>query len=1119
MKLNAVRSLAIACLLTGPPAVQAQPPFLVADLNVDAPPLQYWDQRDKMETAGGLVYFAADDGIHGKELWASDGTFSGSYLVRDVCPGACSASPASLIDFGGILYFVADDGVHGREIWHSDGTEDGTGLMTDLNPGLGDGVVSLARTGGGPSIFGVLAPTHPLGQEPFLTDGTAAGTQLMGDLNPGPAGSNPRLLGVNGPRTLFVASDADHGAELWAWNADTLQATMVMDINPGTSFSINPAISPASVQGADAIASPKPGAILFTADDGVHGPELWISDGTDDGTYLLKEISAGPAGSYPLGYTAVNGAVYFSATGPEGHELWKTDGTAAGTTLVKDIFPGTPGSAPQELTAVGNLLFFLAYDPTFGEQLFRSDGAAAGTFRLQSPTGNQIAFGNSPPSYGRHGLSALNGKLVFLADSPGGVLLWTSDGTSAGTLFGTVVNNAAIQMADGYAVLGGNFYFRQGTQGQEVWRSNGTAPGTARVHDGSWVTSSFYLDGAQTHYPDIFAAFGGKLYFAAYDGTEGEQLWKSDGTAAGTSKLENIAPSLLRPLASRLVFSNLGSLWSTDGTPEGAQTLPGFTLELTTLGNAVYFANSGAGQGTELWKTDGTPAGTGLVADLVPGSAPSRPSLLTAVGGKLFFQASNEAVSGAELWVSDGTAAGSVQVADLVPGTGSSAPENLTAAGNLLFFTARTSGFGRELWKSDGTGAGTVLVKDINSGAASSNPGDPVPETFAAPAGGPLFFVANDGVHGEELWKSDGTGAGTLLVKDISAGAPGAQPRHLTAAGSKVFFVAADSAGRELWVSDGTDDRHSPGEGHQPRPGILKPRPPDRRRLRAPLLRLRSRPRSGGVADRRHGGGDAPGHRHRARPPLLQPAGVHRRGGERLLRGQRQYLRLRALGRAAIQRPRYLRGRADHLLGLALHRGGRHRRHHPRLRRGTVLHRTHPHPGRDGGLPRPRPARLRLRAAAGHRHPLRGRSSLLLGRRLDRADRHRRRHPGVRRLAPPLLPGSPGRPRRDGDLPAPRPPRRQLRAAARHRHPFHRRAGQFLGRGLDRATRRRGDHQRLRRQSLLSEQNGGTRRDGGLSGKGVQPAAAVGPVAAAAEPTTPRPATGPAATARRRAGG
>src|SRR4051794_12357254 len=102
MKFNAARSLAtvclMVCLLAGLPAVQAQPAFLVADLNVDQPPLQIWDQRDEMETAGGLVFFAADDGIHGKELWASDGTPSGAYLVRDICPGACSSSPSSLIE-------------------------------------------------------------------------------------------------------------------------------------------------------------------------------------------------------------------------------------------------------------------------------------------------------------------------------------------------------------------------------------------------------------------------------------------------------------------------------------------------------------------------------------------------------------------------------------------------------------------------------------------------------------------------------------------------------------------------------------------------------------------------------------------------------------------------------------------------------------------------------------------------------------------------------------------------------------------------------------------------------------------------------------------------------------
>src|SRR6476661_4225958 len=123
MKYSAVRSLALLFLLAGPAAVQAQPAFLVRDINADHPPLQFWDQRDEMETAGGLVFFVADDGIHGKELWASDGTPFGSYLVRDICPGACSSSPTSLLESQGRLYFIAGDGTHGRDIWSSDGTE------------------------------------------------------------------------------------------------------------------------------------------------------------------------------------------------------------------------------------------------------------------------------------------------------------------------------------------------------------------------------------------------------------------------------------------------------------------------------------------------------------------------------------------------------------------------------------------------------------------------------------------------------------------------------------------------------------------------------------------------------------------------------------------------------------------------------------------------------------------------------------------------------------------------------------------------------------------------------------------------------------------------------------
>ncbi|MFL6194017.1 MAG: ELWxxDGT repeat protein [Thermoanaerobaculia bacterium] len=785
----------------------AQPAFQVADINSSHPPLLLWDQTDEMETAGGLVFFVADDGVHGHELWASDGTFSASYLVRDVCPGACSSTPRSLTAFGGALYFVADDGVHGREMWRSDGTGAGTALVLEMVAGLGDGVDSLANADG-QSIFGVLAATSPLGKEPFHSDGTAAGTELMEDINPGQPGSNPRFLALAGTRTVFAADNGAHGTEPWAWDPATSDAYLLLDINPVVSSSMN-AGRPGVVHGPDAITAPGGAGVYFTATDGGDDYEIWVTDGTNGGTHLVKDVRPGSLGSYPLGYTLVNGVVCFKADGGNGEELWRTDGTAAGTTLVKDIYPGSPGSAPQELTAAGNLLFFLAYDPDFGVQPFRSDGTAVGTFRLTKSAGGAFQFGASPPSYGVHGLSAVNGKLLFFEDSVNGVALWKTDGTSAGAIFGTSGYQTSIQMADGYAVLGNNLFFHSGiSDGQEIWRSDGTAPGTARVHNRSMLTSSFFLDGGRAYSRDGFAEFNGEVWFPSYDGTATGQLWKSDGTAAGTLKMDtHLDPEQLRVVDGHLVFAN-GGVWGTDGTLDSAAGLSpsnSFTLKLTRAGGFVYFAAGDASTGAELWKTDGTPAGSGLVADLVPGTAPSRPSLLTAVGDKVFFQASNEALYGAELWVSDGTEAGSFMAADLQPGPPSSNPQNLTAAEGLLFFTARTDSFGRELWKSDGTEAGTVLVKDIVAGAVSSNPGDPVEGTFAASPGGPLFFVADDLLHGQELWTSDGSEAGTVLVKDISAVAPGSQPRRLTMAGSRVFFVADDGAhGRELWVSDGT---------------------------------------------------------------------------------------------------------------------------------------------------------------------------------------------------------------------------------------------------------------------------------------------------------------------------
>ncbi|MFM9111388.1 MAG: ELWxxDGT repeat protein, partial [Prochlorococcaceae cyanobacterium] len=181
----------------------------------------------------------------------------------------------------------------------------------------------------------------------------------------------------------------------------------------------------------------------------------------------------------------------------------------------------------------------------------------------------------------------------------------------------------------------------------------------------------------------------------------------------------------------------------------------------------------------------------------------SFPADFTAVGNLVFFSA-NDGTNGRELWVSDGTTTGTHLVADITPGVyASTYPQHLTAFGNRLFFTANDGTNGTELWVSDGTAAGTHLLADIQPGSYYGNdPKGSYPGDFTA-VGNLVFFSANDGANGGEIWASDGTTAGTLLVADIRPGADSSFPSQLTVSGQRLVFAADDGrTGTEIWSLD-----------------------------------------------------------------------------------------------------------------------------------------------------------------------------------------------------------------------------------------------------------------------------------------------------------------------------
>ena len=221
-------------------------------------------------------------------------------------------------------------------------------------------------------------------------------------------------------------------------------------------------------------------------------------------------------------------------------------------------------------------------------------------------------------------------------------------------------------------------------------------------------------------------------------------------------------------------------------------------MEYPTVVNGVlFFRSTHTTDGTvSLWKTDGTEAGTVMIK-----AGP--PQNLINVAGTLFF-AGDDPTNGVELWKSDGTAAGTVLVKDINPGPNGSYPGSypaqMAAVGNTLFFVADDGVHGQELWKSDGTAAGTIMVKDINA-----TPGGSSGAANLTVVGTTLFFSADDGTNGVELWKTDGTPAGTVMVADINPGQNSSNPGSLTSFGGKLYFSADDGIhGNELWESDGT---------------------------------------------------------------------------------------------------------------------------------------------------------------------------------------------------------------------------------------------------------------------------------------------------------------------------
>ena len=841
-----------------------------------------------------LLIFSAWTKDYGTELWITNG-IEPPYLLKDINPGGNFGISTDFKDgavfLNGLLYFVAFTNISGYQIWSTDGTENGTFQITNL---VDTRIYDLTLVGN--EIYFLNHQSESV--EVWKSDGTDLGTILIQD-------NVPKL----GPRSVYEGTV--NSLFFFTFKMQNQFLTWRSDGTEDGTFTAIPKLDPyiinSNYQSTPPEFVPYKNELYVVAksdlfDGNPKTTGILKTDGLVDGVQPIKNMFEGYVDFSDV--IEINNKLYFSffSTYANNLTIWESDGTEAGTIKIYDETVPL-NYTPSTLNSDGPNLIFLA--PNNSENytlaaLDTQDYHVTGITEIPNNSNPTNSRGENPTILAKvndnmfHIQFHLNGEVYREA--------WITDLTAE--------NTRNIEMLNGVAPIKNfqeYYYFthESNSSGEELWRTNLSFDSHALFANICTYKSAlldpkyekvgnkiFYDYGDVWAYdhnsntntllnklgesnPRNFTAMGNDLYYFG-NTISGTKVFRADGTFEGTiamNHLDSNIKTLIKPgiitfndniyyfVSSKdtdlsqyqnhlakyngnefelvkaigpptinhggtygpqkivtsenyLYFTvkpswNIVELWRGDGTDAGTVKIKAFEEinDLTTVGDNVFLSVNGL---HDLWFSDGTPEGTKEITS-VPFIQQSNYNNtgMVALKDKLVFVASTFK-SGTEIWVSDGTAEGTYQIKDIYEGEQNGADSNLgvfdhTILNDIIYFSANDGIHGNELWRTDGTTEGTYLVKDINDDKYS------YPSYFTNDSER-VYFSAFTSQNGQELWTSDGTDFGTYQLFDLKEGVFSSDPTSINFIEDYVYFHAVtDTEGKQLWRYDKKGDIDADG--------------------------------------------------------------------------------------------------------------------------------------------------------------------------------------------------------------------------------------------------------------------------------------------------------------------